>query len=146
MVSETSKDVSSSEAVLLGALSSGVNAPTWSTLKIVFILLGITLASMLALAFSSSDMMVIFHVLLLLIITGTLFVLLSRIPQVVFKLCSPENSGEFPRRMLFPTLPEPLLKKSPNTPFLAQTGLVSVDQQMQEMGISSKKDGERKEN
>ncbi|CAA7396346.1 unnamed protein product [Spirodela intermedia] len=107
MDSKTSADVSSSKAVLLGALSSGVNGPTWSALKIVFLLLGLSLAAMLALAFLSTDVMIVGHVLLLIIISGVLFVLLNS--------------------------------------FLAQTGLVSVEKQMEELGISLENDAEGKE-
>ncbi|CAA6660029.1 unnamed protein product [Spirodela intermedia] len=107
MDSKTSADVSSSKAVLLGALSSGVNGPTWSALKTVFLLLGLSLAAMLALAFLSTDVMIVGHVLLLIIISGVLFVLLNS--------------------------------------FLAQTGLVSVEKQMEELGISLENDAEGKE-
>lgn len=92
-----SNNVSSAKAVVLGALASGVNGPTWSTIKIVFLTLGVCLASMLALAFSSSDFTMIVHVVFLVVISGTLFLLISS--------------------------------------FLAQTGLVSIEQQMQEMGL-----------
>ncbi|PIA35226.1 hypothetical protein AQUCO_03600116v1 [Aquilegia coerulea] len=70
--------VSSAEAVLLGALAPGVNGPTWSTVKITFLTLGVCLAAMLGLAFSSSDSTMIIHVMLLVLITGVLFFLLSR--------------------------------------------------------------------
>ncbi|PIN08144.1 hypothetical protein CDL12_19279 [Handroanthus impetiginosus] len=88
---------SSAEAVMLGALAPGVNGPTWNTLKIAFLLLGLALSAMLGLAFSFSDSSLIFHVAFLVLIAGTLFMLLSR--------------------------------------FLAETGLVSVEHQMQEMGL-----------
>ncbi|KAI7981121.1 hypothetical protein LOK49_LG09G01928 [Camellia lanceoleosa] len=94
------EDVSSAKAVLLGALAPGVNGQTWNTLKFAFLMLGLCLAAMLGLAFFSSDFGLIFHVTLLVLITGTLFILLSR--------------------------------------FLAETGLVSVEHQMQEMGLSPK--------
>ncbi|XP_057462826.1 uncharacterized protein LOC130752951 [Actinidia eriantha] len=94
------EDVSSAQAVLLGALAPGVNGPTWNTLKFAFLMLGLCLAAMLGLAFSSSDSWLILHVTLLVLITGTLFLLLSS--------------------------------------FLAQTGLVSVEHQMQEMGLVPK--------
>ncbi|XAR66480.1 hypothetical protein NMG60_11012739 [Bertholletia excelsa] len=92
------EEVSSAKAVLVGALASGVNAPTWNTLKIAFLMLGLCLVAMLSLAFSASDFGLVFHVTLLVLISGTLFLLLSR--------------------------------------FLEQTGLVSVEHQMQEMGLS----------
>ncbi|XP_058201920.1 uncharacterized protein LOC131316535 isoform X1 [Rhododendron vialii] len=94
------EDVSSAKAVLLGALAPGVNGPTWNTLKVAFLMLGLCLAAMLGLAFSSSDTGLILHVTLLVLITGTLFILLTR--------------------------------------FLAETGLVSVEHQMQEMGLAPK--------
>ncbi|XP_027345293.1 uncharacterized protein LOC113857511 [Abrus precatorius] len=90
-------DVSSAKAVLLGALAPGVNGPTWITLKSTFLLLGLCLAVMLALAFSSSDSWLMFHVAFLVLICLTLFLLLSW--------------------------------------FLAQTGLVSIEHQMREMGL-----------
>ncbi|EEF50847.1 conserved hypothetical protein [Ricinus communis] len=52
---EKHQDISSAKAVLLGALASGVNGPTWNALKSAFLLLGLCLAVMLGLAFSSSD-------------------------------------------------------------------------------------------
>ncbi|XP_040864127.1 uncharacterized protein [Glycine max] len=70
-------DVSSATAVLLGALAPGVNGPTWITLKSTFLLLGLCLAVMLALAFSSSDSWLIFHVAFLVLICLILFLLLS---------------------------------------------------------------------
>ncbi|CAI9787932.1 unnamed protein product [Fraxinus pennsylvanica] len=51
----STEDFSSAKAVLLGALAPGVNGPTWNTLKISFLMLGLCLAAMLGLAFSSSD-------------------------------------------------------------------------------------------
>ncbi|BAT73717.1 uncharacterized protein LOC124826819 [Vigna umbellata] len=93
-------DVSSAKAVLLGALAPGVNGPTWITLKSTFLMLGVCLAVMLALAFSSSDSWLMFHVAFLVLICVTLFFLLSW--------------------------------------FLAETGLVSVEHQMREMGLEHK--------
>ncbi|CAD5189429.1 unnamed protein product [Musa acuminata subsp. malaccensis] len=98
-------DMSSANAVLLGALASGVNDQTWFVLKATFLLLGLCLTSMLALAFSSSDFIIVGHVLLLVTIGAVLFLLLNR--------------------------------------FLAQTGLVSVEQQMKEMGISDREQIEK---
>lgn len=98
-------DISSANAVLLGALASGVNDQTWFVLKVTFLLLGLCLTSMLALAFSSSDFSIVGHVLLLVTIGAVLFLLLNR--------------------------------------FLAQTGLVSVEQQMKEMGISDREQIEK---
>ncbi|KAK7369035.1 hypothetical protein VNO80_11069 [Phaseolus coccineus] len=92
--------VSSAQAVLLGALAPGVNAPTWITLKSAFLMLGVCLAVMLALAFSSSDSWLMFHVAFFVLICVTLFLLLSW--------------------------------------FLAETGLVSVEHQMREMGLEHK--------
>lgn len=90
-------DVSSAQAVFLGALAPGVNGATWTTLKSAFVMLGVCLAVMFGLAFSSSDSSLILHVGFLLLIALTLFFLLSW--------------------------------------FLAQTGLVSVEHQMQEMNL-----------
>ncbi|KAL6574006.1 hypothetical protein OROHE_001548 [Orobanche hederae] len=75
---QSSKGCSSSaEAVMLGALAPGVNGPTWNTVKIAFLLLGVCLAAMLGLAFSFSDSSLIFHVTFLVLIAGSLFLLLS---------------------------------------------------------------------
>ncbi|KAL2931921.1 Acetylcholine receptor subunit alpha-type unc-38 [Bienertia sinuspersici] len=93
-------DLSSAQAVLVGALAPGVNAPTWTTLKMVFMMLGISLTLMLVLGFTSSDTALILHVGFLVLITLTLFLLL--------------------------------------TSFLQQTGLVTVEHQMQEMGLATK--------
>ncbi|XP_078169893.1 uncharacterized protein LOC144564205 [Carex rostrata] len=97
MGKEESKDVSSTEAVLMGALASGVNSPTWLFLKGIFLLLGVSLIAMFALAFSSSDFVIVAHITFLVVIGAVLFILLSG--------------------------------------FLAQTGLVSVEQQMEEIGL-----------
>ncbi|CAN1129605.1 hypothetical protein LINPERPRIM_LOCUS17531 [Linum perenne] len=97
---DTKSTVSSAEAVLLGALAPGVNAPTWNTLKSAFFLLAVSLAVMLGLAFSSSDSSLVIHVGFLVIITATLFFLLSW--------------------------------------FLSQTGLVSIEHQMQDLDLVPK--------
>ncbi|XVE51359.1 hypothetical protein DITRI_Ditri02bG0034000 [Diplodiscus trichospermus] len=90
-------DISSAQAVLLGALAPGVNGPTWKTLKSAFLMLGLCLAVMLGLAFSSSDSSLILHVAFLVLITITLFLLLNW--------------------------------------FLEQTGLVSIERQMEDMDL-----------
>lgn len=78
MTSQSAKEeVSSATAVMLGALAPGVNGPTWNTLKSAFVLLGVSLAVMLGLAFSSSDSSLLFHVAFLILIAATLFVLLT---------------------------------------------------------------------
>ncbi|KAF5474421.1 hypothetical protein F2P56_006322 [Juglans regia] len=69
--------ISSANAVLLGALAPGVNGPTWNTLKSAFVMLGLCLALMLGLAFSASDSALVLHVAFLVLITATLFLLLS---------------------------------------------------------------------
>ncbi|KAI5657108.1 hypothetical protein M9H77_25901 [Catharanthus roseus] len=102
------EDFSPAKAVLIGALAPGVNGPTWNTLKTAFLMLGLCLASMLGLAFSSSDFTLTLHISLLVLISGTLFFLLSS--------------------------------------FLAQTGLVSVEDQMQEIGLAPKNSGNDKIN
>ncbi|XP_039068120.1 uncharacterized protein LOC120214239, partial [Hibiscus syriacus] len=70
-------DISSAQAVLLRALAPGVNAPTWNTLKSTFLMLGICLAVMLGLAFSSSGSSLILHVSFLVLIVVALFLLLN---------------------------------------------------------------------
>ncbi|KAG8385538.1 hypothetical protein BUALT_Bualt03G0055600 [Buddleja alternifolia] len=99
------EDVSSAQAVLLGALAPGVNGPTWNALRFAFLMLALSLAAMLGLAFSSTDPSLIFHVTFLVLIAATLFLLL--------------------------------------TSFLAETGLVSVEHQMQEMGLGPKNEGDK---
>ncbi|XP_024029128.1 uncharacterized protein LOC21397632 [Morus notabilis] len=91
------EEVSSAKAVLLGALAPGVNGPTWNTLKSAFLLLGLSLSLMLALAISSSDSSLVLHVGFLVLITATLFLLLSW--------------------------------------FLAQTGLVTIENQMRDLDL-----------
>ena len=51
--------------------------PTWTTLKTTFLMLGLSLAVMLGLAFSSSDSALTLHVIFLVLITASLFLLLS---------------------------------------------------------------------
>ncbi|XP_042521015.1 uncharacterized protein LOC122094312 [Macadamia integrifolia] len=104
--SQTQKEeISSGQAVLLGALASGVNVQTWAVLKITFLTLGVCLIAMLGLAFSSSDSTMIFHVLFLVLLAGVLFFLLSG--------------------------------------FLAETGLVTIEQQIQEIGMEPKDQNEQ---
>ncbi|KAJ3709162.1 hypothetical protein LUZ61_012867 [Rhynchospora tenuis] len=107
MGKEELKDMSSTKAVLMGALASGVNGPTWFVLKVIFLLLGVSLIAMFALAFSSSDFVIVAHVTFLVFIGAVLFVLLSG--------------------------------------FLAQTGLVSVEQQMEEIGLLNTTEEVKKE-
>lgn len=100
--SQEGENISSAQAVFLGALAPGVNvsfltvmmmilskslwwlnelmnfqAPTWTTLRLAFVMLGVCLAVMLGLAFSSSDSWLVLHVAFLVLITMTLFLLLS---------------------------------------------------------------------
>ncbi|PON37850.1 Transmembrane protein [Parasponia andersonii] len=89
--------VSAATAVLVGALAPGVNGTTWNTLKSAFVMLGLSLVVMLALSISSSDSSLVLHVSFLVIITLTLFLLL--------------------------------------TWFLGQTGLVSIEHQMQDLHL-----------
>ncbi|CAH9060089.1 unnamed protein product [Cuscuta europaea] len=99
------EELSPLQAVLVGALAPGVNAPTWNALKIAFLMLAVCLAAMLGLAFSSSDYMLTLHVTFLVFITGSLFCMLCR--------------------------------------FLAETGLVSPEHQMQEIGLAPKDDADK---
>ena len=55
-----------------------VQAPTWSVLKITFLLLALCFTAMLALAFSSKNFVIVGHVFLLITIGTVLFVLLNR--------------------------------------------------------------------
>ncbi|KAL1217397.1 hypothetical protein V5N11_028878 [Cardamine amara subsp. amara] len=102
MEKKKKSEISSTEAVLLGALAPGVNAPTWNTLRFAFLLLGLCLAFMLSVAFTSGQSMLLVHVGFLIIIASTLFILLNW--------------------------------------FLAQTGLVQVETQMQELNLVPKDD------
>ncbi|VVA92852.1 unnamed protein product [Arabis nemorensis] len=77
MEKKEKSSISSTEAVLLGALAPGVNAPTWNTLRFAFLLLGLCLAFMLSLAFTSGQSMLLVHVGLLIVIASTLFILLN---------------------------------------------------------------------
>ncbi|KAM2296683.1 hypothetical protein ACFX1S_036321 [Malus domestica] len=47
--------------IVVGALAPGVNGPTWTTLRFASVMLGVCLAVMLGLAFSSSDSWLVFH-------------------------------------------------------------------------------------
>ncbi|KAK8962315.1 hypothetical protein KSP40_PGU013639 [Platanthera guangdongensis] len=78
MAESASKSISSAEAVMMGALASGVNGPTWVVLKITFMMLAICLIAMLSLAFVSSEFIIVGHIVLLVIIGSVLFVLLNR--------------------------------------------------------------------
>ncbi|CAN6457341.1 unnamed protein product [Victoria cruziana] len=98
MESSSQNNVSAAKAVLLGALASGVNASTWSVIKMVFLSLGLCFAAMLFIAFASNEPTLVLHVVILVGLGALLFLLLSW--------------------------------------FLSQTGLVSVEQQMAEMGIT----------
>ncbi|KAJ6707078.1 hypothetical protein OIU85_027431 [Salix viminalis] len=86
MEKDKQSDISSAQAVLLGALAPGVNGPTWNTLKSAFLLLGLCLAMMLVLAFSSSDSSMVIHVGFLVTITATLFLLLSCLLCVIISV------------------------------------------------------------
>ncbi|WCJ27056.1 hypothetical protein M5689_008831 [Euphorbia peplus] len=77
MAEKKALDISSANAVLLGALAPGVNGPTWNTLRSAFVMLGVCLVVMLGLAFSSSDSWLIIHVAFLVLIAASLFFLLT---------------------------------------------------------------------
>uniref|UniRef100_A0A0D3CE75 RNase H type-1 domain-containing protein n=1 Tax=Brassica oleracea var. oleracea TaxID=109376 RepID=A0A0D3CE75_BRAOL len=107
-------EISSTEAVLLGALAPGVNAPTWNALRFAFLLLGLCLTFMLSIAFTSGQSMLLFHVGFLIVIASSLFVLLNCLKcSVSWGLMSTYASR-----------------------FLAQTGLVPVETQMQELNLA----------
>ncbi|XP_010499334.1 PREDICTED: uncharacterized protein LOC104776880 [Camelina sativa] len=74
---EKKSQISSTEAVLLGALAPGVNGPTWNTLRFAFLLLGLCLAFMLSVAFTSGQSILLVHVGFLIIIAASLFILLN---------------------------------------------------------------------
>ncbi|CAH8355453.1 unnamed protein product [Eruca vesicaria subsp. sativa] len=74
---EQRSEFSSTEAVLLGALAPGVNAPTWNTLKLAFLLLSLCLTFMLSIAFTSGQSMLLVHVGFLISIASSLFILLN---------------------------------------------------------------------
>lgn len=68
---------SAGEAVLLGALAQGVNAPTWTLLRIVLLALAASLLWMLALASNIQGFGPLLHVLVLILVAITLFLLLN---------------------------------------------------------------------
>ncbi|KAK6797489.1 hypothetical protein RDI58_005191 [Solanum bulbocastanum] len=125
------EELSSAKAVLVGALAPGVNAPTWNTLKMAFLMLVVCLAVMLGLAFSSSDFSLTLHVAFLFLITGTLFVLLSSFSQLV-----KENSCEACACLTIFLHASLSSLKSCIKWFLAETGFVSVEYQMDELGLA----------
>lgn len=65
------------EAVLLGALAKGVNAPTWTFLRIVLMSLCASLLCMLAVASNISGFGPLLHVFVLILVAITLFLLLN---------------------------------------------------------------------
>lgn len=95
------------EAVLLGTLAPGVNSPTWLVLKCVMLCLGTCLATMLYAALDSSSSAIVFHVLVLVLLSSMLFILLNW--------------------------------------FLSQTGIVSVEQQMKDMGLQNRQETTKKD-
>ncbi|RYR36035.1 hypothetical protein Ahy_A10g051094 isoform A [Arachis hypogaea] len=128
---ETSGGVSSTQAVLLGALAPGVNGPTWITLKLTFLMMGMCLAVMLGLAFSSSDSPLLLHVTFLVLICVTLFLLLS---------CrTMPKTTEFGYWLTIKRACKIIVclacELHFRCRFLAQTGLVTVEHQMREMGL-----------
>ncbi|KAL2635922.1 hypothetical protein R1flu_007401 [Riccia fluitans] len=60
------------EAVLLGALATGVNGPTWFLIKAVLVALAASLVLLLHVAIRSSSTMVLLNVIFLIIIAGGL--------------------------------------------------------------------------
>ncbi|OAE21202.1 hypothetical protein AXG93_4012s1330 [Marchantia polymorpha subsp. ruderalis] len=65
------------EAVLLGALATGVNGPTWFVIKAVLVALAASLVLLLHVAIQSSSWMVLLNVVFLIVIAGGLALLLS---------------------------------------------------------------------
>lgn len=68
---------SAGEAVLLGALAQGVNAPTWTFLRMVLLALAASLLFMLAVAINIQGFGPLLHVLVLILVAITLFILLN---------------------------------------------------------------------
>ncbi|CAA7017645.1 unnamed protein product [Microthlaspi erraticum] len=58
---EKKSAISSMEGVLVGALTPGVNAPTWKTLKFAFLLLGLCLVFTLPVTFTDGQSMLPVH-------------------------------------------------------------------------------------
>lgn len=65
------------EAVLLGALAHGVNAPTWTFLRVVLLALAASLLFMLSVAANISGLGTLLHVFFLILVAVSLFVLLN---------------------------------------------------------------------
>ncbi|KAJ0082804.1 hypothetical protein Patl1_10678 [Pistacia atlantica] len=146
-------DYSSAEAVLLGALAPGVNVPTWTILKSAFLMLGLCLFVMLGLAFSSSDSSLLLHVGFLVLIAASLFFLLSWYISPLSYKVSYFEFHLFVCAFAFSELAF-LLSVAPffssfsefYIMFLGQTGLVSVEHQMQEMNLVPNNNQRNKKN
>ncbi|XP_013629656.1 PREDICTED: uncharacterized protein LOC106335627 isoform X1 [Brassica oleracea var. oleracea] len=119
-------EVSSTEAVLLGALAPGVNASTWNTLKLSFLMLGLCLTFMLSIAFTSGQSMLLVHVGFLIVIASSLFVLLNW--YIIQGRLTRGTSGAKPCAP-----PSIIIIKCF---LLRQTGLVPVETQMQELNLA----------
>ncbi|KAL9307555.1 hypothetical protein AtEden1_Chr1g0030541 [Arabidopsis thaliana] len=119
---EKKSQFSSTEAVFLGALAPGVNGPTWNTLRFAFLLLGLCLAFMLSVAFTSGQSMLLVHVGFLIVIASTLFILLNWYDSNIFLYIAVILKLKVFLLHCF-------------NEFLAQTGLVQVETQMQELNL-----------
>ncbi|KAE8695024.1 hypothetical protein F3Y22_tig00110745pilonHSYRG00023 [Hibiscus syriacus] len=121
-------------------------APTWNTLKLTFLTLGICLAIMLGLPFSSSESSLILHVSFLVLIIVALFLLLNWDNE---QHSSKQNQGTMYGsldKLSMLDLRAYLEKQGYNfynvlclyVMFLEQTGLVFIEHQMQEMDLIAK--------
>lgn len=74
---EAQRPLPTSQALLLGTLAPGLNAPTWAALQAVMLALGVSLVGLFCIALGSSSLALLGHVMLLLFLAGMLFVLLN---------------------------------------------------------------------
>lgn len=102
----TEGKVDTTQALLIGTLAPGVNAPTWVAWKVVMLALAVSLGALLWVALGSTNLALLGHVVLLIGLAGTLFALLSW--------------------------------------FVAETGFVTVDQQMKDLNLGEKEDRKEK--
>ncbi|KAF2583429.1 hypothetical protein F2Q68_00005717 [Brassica cretica] len=112
-------------------------ASTWNTLKLSFLMLGLCLTFMLSIAFTSGQSMLLVHVGFLIVIASSLFVLLNwyiiqgRLTRGTSGVTD-QGPSPVPLPLLCLTVTQCLLLCR----FLAQTGLVPVETQMQELNLA----------
>eukprot|EP00250_Pteridium_aquilinum_P006599 c16485_g1_i1 orf=339-659(-) len=103
----TEARVDTTQALFIGTLAPGLNAPTWVAWKVVMLGLAVSLCALIWVAIGSTNSALLGHVVLLIVLAGALFALLSW--------------------------------------FVAETGFVTVDQQMKDLNLAEKEDKSLKE-